>query len=239
MREFLFTIAFESGNDAVADTLTDHPDLRIRSLACHVTNESLWRVDHATGPTAGLRSLEETYLDPAYCPDCLTSDCGSDLDTQVLDQTDDTRVFYVRWSNAPGCTSVPHLALDTLGTGLLFETRRQGREYRWRVLAPDGANFGDFHVDLQAGIGDHTTVNLQRITDVGSWDSQTETSALLRPEQREAVSAAVDHGYYETPRETTLEILANQLDTPQSTLSYRLRRAEAILAKAVTDGNAT
>ncbi|ELZ08665.1 helix-turn-helix domain-containing protein, partial [Natrialba aegyptia] len=37
-------------------------------------------------------------------------------------------------------------------------------------------------------------------------------------------------GYYETPRQIDLSELADRLDVPRSTLSYRLRRAEATLA---------
>nr|WP_231753940.1 helix-turn-helix domain-containing protein [Natronomonas sp. CBA1123] len=45
------------------------------------------------------------------------------------------------------------------------------------------------------------------------------------------MAAAVEAGYYETPREIETYELAEQLGIPGSTLSYRLRRAEAWLAK--------
>ncbi|ELY85169.1 bacterio-opsin activator HTH domain-containing protein [Natrialba taiwanensis DSM 12281] len=44
------------------------------------------------------------------------------------------------------------------------------------------------------------------------------------------MQAAVEYGYYETPRQIDLSELADRLDVPRSTLSYRLRRAEATLA---------
>lgn len=50
-------------------------------------------------------------------------------------------------------------------------------------------------------------------------------------EQRATLRAAIEHGYYETPREITISELAAVLDVPQSTVSYRLRQAEAQLAK--------
>jgi predicted DNA binding protein len=46
------------------------------------------------------------------------------------------------------------------------------------------------------------------------------------------MAAAVERGYYETPREITVEELAEELDLPRSTLSYRLRRAEAELVRS-------
>jgi len=60
----------------------------------------------------------------------------------------------------------------------------------------------------------------------------TNPSDGLSPEQEAAVRAAVEHGYYESPRETDVGDLAEHLDIPRSTLTYRLRRAEEQLAKA-------
>lgn len=50
---------------------------------------------------------------------------------------------------------------------------------------------------------------------------------LLTDRQREVLLAAVDSGYYVTPRECTLTELADRLGTAKSTLSETLRRAEA------------
>lgn len=52
----------------------------------------------------------------------------------------------------------------------------------------------------------------------------------------EAVATAVKMNYYETPRESTLADLSAALDVPQSTLRYRLRRAEAWLTNTVVTG---
>ena len=57
-------------------------------------------------------------------------------------------------------------------------------------------------------------------------------------EQREALETAVAAGYYETPRDVHLSDLAAEADIPESTLRYRLRRAEAWLAtEAFNTGN--
>jgi predicted DNA binding protein len=60
--------------------------------------------------------------------------------------------------------------------------------------------------------------------------------AGLPAEQDAALRAAVEHGYYETPREVDVGELAAHLDVPRSTLTYRLRRAEEYLAKQYTAG---
>ena len=57
----------------------------------------------------------------------------------------------------------------------------------------------------------------------------------LTPEQDAAVHAAVERGYYETPRRIETYELAEEFDVPGSTFSYRLRRAESKLATAYVE----
>jgi len=56
---------------------------------------------------------------------------------------------------------------------------------------------------------------------------------------RRPLRAAVEHGYYESPREIDAGDLADHLDIPRSTLTYRLRRAEEHLAKQTRRERAT
>ncbi|MFC7234681.1 helix-turn-helix domain-containing protein [Halosegnis marinus] len=49
--------------------------------------------------------------------------------------------------------------------------------------------------------------------------------------QRRVLEAAVDHGYYDTPRECTLTELADRLDMAKSTVSETLHRAEEQIVK--------
>ena len=62
-------------------------------------------------------------------------------------------------------------------------------------------------------------------------DHATGSPDALSAEQEAALRAAVEHGYYETPRTVDVSELADHLDVPRSTLTYRLRRAEAHLAE--------
>lgn len=57
------------------------------------------------------------------------------------------------------------------------------------------------------------------------------TDQLLTDRQRELVLAAVDAGYYDTPRESSLTGLADQLDMAKSTVSETLHRAEETIIK--------
>ncbi|MDF9746637.1 helix-turn-helix domain-containing protein [Natrinema salsiterrestre] len=61
-------------------------------------------------------------------------------------------------------------------------------------------------------------------------------SQLLSERQLEVVAAAVDEGYYDTPRRSSLTELADHLDIAKSTCSETLHRAEeAIIKRFVED----
>lgn len=55
---------------------------------------------------------------------------------------------------------------------------------------------------------------------------------VLTPRQREAVSAAIDVGYYAVPREGSVQDVADRLGCAASTASDHLRRAEATVMRA-------
>ena len=228
MRELVFTLEYEPGCNAVADTLADHPGARIRSLSLHATAESLWRVDHATGSPAALAAIENAFLTSDYYADCLaTESCGATQTTQVLEHTDDRLVLYSYWERTPTCISVPHVALEHLGDGQLFETTHEGREYTWRIIYSGTGDVRAFVDELEVAVGDCATLEIERLREADSPVS----SGDLPAEQEATLRAAVEHGYYETPRTIDAGELADLLDVPRSTVTYRLRRAEAFLAR--------
>jgi len=232
MRELVFALEYGPGTNAVADILATNPETKIRSLSCHVTGDTLWRVDHVTGGRGTLDELTETVDDAEYDTDCLARrDCEADWETQVLDRTDDALVLYSYWSHTPSCISIPHLALDHFGDGLIFQTTWVGHRYEWRVIAPDDTTYHPLRRAIEDEIDGTTGVTFVR---VGHTDhaSPTDPEPSLTPEQDAAVRAAVERGYYETPREIETYELAEERDVPGSTLSYRLRRAEAQLAES-------
>ena len=48
----------------MGDTLAECPGAEDRSLSLHATSESLWRVDHVTGPTDALADIEGDRIEP-------------------------------------------------------------------------------------------------------------------------------------------------------------------------------
>mgnify|MGYP006275873071 CR=1 FL=1 len=233
MRELVFTLEYAEGCNAVADTLAAHPDARIRSLSLHATAESLWRVDHASGSPEALEAIEAAFLTTDYYADCLAAeDCGATQTTQVLEHTDETLVLYSYWNRTPTCASVPHIALKHLGEGALFETEHERRSYTWRVIHSGEGDVRGFVEGIEAAVGSCAEMTIERLTQASAPTREPEGGESgLPPEQERALSAAVEGGYYETPREIDVGELADRLDVPRSTLTYRLRRAEAHLAE--------
>ncbi|WP_415379547.1 helix-turn-helix domain-containing protein [Halosimplex sp. TS25] len=233
MRELVFSLDYEPGCNEVADALAARPEARIRSLSLHATAESLWRVDHVTGPEEALAAVEDAFLTADYYADCLaTEDCGATQETQVLDRSGDTLVLYSYWERTPACASVPHIALDHLGDGLLFETRNESRRYTWRIVHAGDGDVRAFFDAIEENVGECAELEVERLTEAASpRGASPGDDGDLPPEQEEALRAAVEHGYYETPREVDVGGLAEVLGVPRSTLTYRLRRAEAHMAE--------
>jgi len=238
MRELVFALEYEPGCNRVADALADHPDARVRSLSLHATDEHLWRVDHATGPPGALEDIEDAFVTSDYYADCLaTEDCGATQTTRVLDRTADALVLYSTWNRTPTCASVPHLARDHLGDGVLFETRHRARHYTWRLIHSGTGEVAAFFDALETAVGDCARMEMLRTTDTATGAGGVAGSDGLSPEQEAALRAAVEHGYYESPREVDVGELADHLDVPRSTLTYRLRRAEEHLATQYVAGD--
>jgi predicted DNA binding protein len=232
MRELVFTLDYKPGCNAIADTLAEYPAARIRSLSLHATEESLWRVDHATGSGDALDALEDSFLTADYYADCLaTEECGATQTTEVLQDTEETLVLYSYWERTPTCESIPHMALDHLGEGALFETRHEEHKYTWRIIHSESGDVRTFFDDIEATVEEYAEIDIERLTEMQSPPGTNSEAEDLPQEQADALRAAVDHGYYETPRELDVGELADKLDVPRSTLTYRLRRAEAAMAK--------
>lgn len=131
----------------------------------------------------------------------------------------------------PPTRSYPYLALDHFGDELIFETSWIGHRYEWRIIAPDNTPYQNFRSAIEAEIDDTTGVNFIRVGNTND-AAPEDAESTLTPEQDAAVRAAIEHGYYKRPREIEAYELAEKLGLPGSTLTYRLRRAEAQLAEA-------
>lgn len=231
MREFVFTIEYESGVDSVADVFIEYPSTLSKSLACSINDDTMWRLDRITGPSAALDRLEHLLLDTELCNECPNRPaCQSHREYELLARDATSCTIYTYRSEIDRCRTLPHLAREHLGDGLLYETQRRGDQYEWRILMRNDAHVGRLYDAMQADLPEGLSVDLSHLTEPTHWTDEAITAAELPYEQREALELAVEYGYYETPRETSLSDLAADVGIPQSTLQYRLQRAESWLA---------
>ncbi len=103
--------------------------------------------------------------------------------------------------------------------GSLLEAWGTDGWWQVRVRYADRDTLCDAHDRL---VDDGITVDLRRVTDVSK---RSGTKSQLTPEQREALEAALERGYFEIPREISMEELAGELGISHQALSERLRRA--------------
>lgn len=235
MREFAFTVRFDEGADDLMDRFVAEPSLRARSRACFANERAMWRVDELQGPAESLDAAAEHYLDESTCNECLdVTHCDSTRAYEVIDSGPEYRVVYTRREDIAGCHSIPSLAVDEIGDGVLFEARRRGNAYVWLLLIPGDTAVGRLYDRIRDGLREGLSLEVGHVTDVDS-ASFAGPERVLSPDERQVLEAAVEAGYYGTPRETTVADLAEALDTPRSTVQYRLQRAEAAVVEQFLD----
>lgn len=229
MRELAFELAYERGVDRVCNVFIDRPGVELTSLYCVGTRDRLWRLDRITGPPEGVAELEAALADRGCLQ--LRPGAGSEHRFDVLARDAGRRVVYSWCPDDEPPRSIPTLAVRHFEDGLLFDNERSGDRARWRVVMPNGAGTGAFPEAVREHLGDGVTFDFDHVGQASDWPPGDDRSPTLSPEQRAALEAAIEHGYYEIPRGIDLDDLAERLDLPRSTLSYRLRRAEQRLAE--------
>ncbi|MFP8951683.1 helix-turn-helix domain-containing protein [Natrialbaceae archaeon A-arb3/5] len=136
---------------------------------------------------------------------------------ELVVETDSRLLFDVTFEDGAGIDQLwdPLLA----DGGSLLEAWGADGWWQVRVRFPDRdalCNAYDRLVDQ--GIN----ADLRRVTNVTESD---DPETRLTPEQREALEAALEHGYFEIPRRISMEELADELGISHQALSERFRRA--------------
>lgn len=231
LREFVFEVRYSAGADPLADTFIAHPDLMSQSVTCTVTDRNVWHLEQFTGPGAALEELDVLFDELTACDTGVSGDRQyENWQFKQLSKDVGTRTVCAYGIDVETSKSIPHLAAVYVADGLLYNTRRRGDRCRWRILMPQEVSVENFYETVRATLPDELDVDFDHVGDPDDWGEDTVTLTDLSHEQRRVLEAAVTHGYYEQPREITAAELASKLDVPQSTLQYRLNRAEAWLA---------
>jgi Predicted DNA binding protein len=227
IREFEFVLQFESGADELMDVFRQHDSLSLWSSAIFVSNKHMWRLDRAKGTAEALSAFDEVFLDDTRCNECFdVHECETERTYHVLEKRETSRTIYTLRQEIEACRSVPYFILGRVEEGIVFESRRVGSEYRWRVLFPGDCSIGEVYDSIESDLRDGVSLSLSHISSAGSWNATDRVISEFSPDHWQALQAAVEHGYYERPRDVTVSDLAAILDEPRSTVQYRLRTAE-------------
>ena len=229
MREFEFTVRYEPGADTLTDVFIEWPQLKAKTTTCFATERKMWRMDYAFGPEGAIERLDDRFLDESVCNECLDLERCDETSTReyhVLDSGPEHRLYYTRRDEIDACHSLPYLSVEHIGDGVLLEAERRGAEYTWRVLMPESVAVGRLYDTVEERLRPGLSLELGHVREITDWNTQSGVAGVLSTAERETVEAAVESGYYATPREVTVTDLGELLDTPRSTVQYRLQRAE-------------
>jgi len=233
MREFVFEIRYESDADELMDLFIETPDARSTTFLCPMGNAQLWKLDRIVGPASAVEQATELLTDPTYDQLTITDRaCGGRHYTDVLESSSQRSLVFNYFEKLVHCDSIPTITNRYITGALLFEVTRHGNAERWRILMEDEKKVGMLYDTLGSLLQDGLSFHFNHVGDASGPVLPLFESVSVRPEQDRVLELAAEEGYYETPRETTLDELAVELDCPRSTVSYRLRKAEAALVES-------
>lgn len=138
----------------------------------------------------------------------------------VVATGDYSRLYEIEWSPTTG-ELFECLADYDIG---IVRAGGDSDTWRFRILTPEHAALKSFQQRcMDAGIA----LEIERVSETVPPDD--DTAAALTAPQREALQLARKRGYYEIPRETTLEELSCELGITRQAVSDRLRRGTKTL----------
>lgn len=233
MRTFAFNLAFlVEADDSIASRFRETGVTSTGMGGC-LDEGRFWRIERVEAPESVLDEFEELILSAPTELDRVTErGCEVDVTVDRLGRTAGHLEYYCRVEGIEQCETVYTLAAEYIGPDILFEFERTGSAESWRILMESDERVGILYDAIQASIRPTIRFEFDHIGDAANWQTELVSELDMPTEQRSALELAVERGYYETPREVTLDELAETLEWPRSTLSYRLRRAESRLMKA-------
>ncbi|WP_136589839.1 helix-turn-helix domain-containing protein [Salinigranum halophilum] len=232
MREFCFSLRYSPGVDRYMDAFIEHGSLRSEATVSALGPSELWRLELVTGEPEALERVEPLLVDESLDRESISArECRGERTHSLLEEGRRHRIVYTHLAEVAHCDAVPFIAAQYLDGGVVYQVVREDDTARWRIMMQHDEKVGMLYDTLGAQLADGLRFEFGHLEEVTGWHGSLLSSQSLRSEQREVLELAVDRGYFETPREVTLDELADQLGVPRSTVSYRLRRATAELAK--------
>jgi len=172
-------------------------------------------------------SLEQNLSFEAQDPDDDQSPpdqgtCNTAIGPEAGESTDQ----YMRSRITPGCFCLQFHQVECIPT---FE-RTNRNTVIVTVQIPDREILRDLVSRLRATDATVSVKNITQSASASAGSIQLDVSEIT-DKQLEALEAAVETGYYDSPRQADLEVLADRLDVSKSAVSQRLKAVESRLAR--------
>ncbi|GAB3678604.1 helix-turn-helix domain-containing protein [Halopiger thermotolerans] len=198
-----------------------HPDLALTPTIRECSDASIEVVPHSTtDPETGLffflvRNVDETF-------EATLERDHTVADWLLVDEFDSTRLY--RLEHTEGTKLISPMVTE-LG-GLLLKAESNDRGWTVRLHLPDR--------EALAGLWERCeecdiSFELHRMFQQDEWTSGV--APEVTDEQRDALVTAYEEGYFEEPRETSLEELADSLGISPTAVGGRIRRGTGKLVK--------
>lgn len=134
---------------------------------------------------------------------------------KLVDSIDDEYLLRVKWA-----VDYDDVLTTLTETNIsLLEAVGTNEQWTFDVRGDTRNDLADFQTRCRAADISITLRELQAITPV-----ETATEAALTDTQQEALVLAYERGYFESPREVTMEDLGTELDITAQAVASRLRR---------------
>ena len=142
----------------------------------------------------------------------------------ITDSFEKTHLYHIDWASVVD----ERLRIILDHEGVVLEAR--GAVDKWRLWVRFASR--DYFSEFQDHFSEFGEITLHQIT-----TQQTPGGIQygVTAKQREALLAAFDAGYFDTPRAVTAEDVAQQLDISQQSVSQRLRRGTNRLIEYTLD----
>jgi predicted DNA binding protein len=146
--------------------------------------------------------------------------------TAISPDSGESEEQYMRSRITPGCFCLQFHQVECIPT---FE-RTKRNTVIVSVQIPDRETLRDLISRLRATNAVVSVKNITQSAGASEGSIQLDVSEIT-DKQLEALEAAVETGYYDSPREADLEVLADRLGVSKSAVSQRLKAVESRLAR--------
>ncbi len=141
----------------------------------------------------------------------------------VVERVENGALVHVEWHRLDGV-----FAVVCESNGVVREAVGEGGSWRLRLQFPTHDDLGAFY-----GACDERAIPVELVSVDGTDPPETAPNCLTDA-QLEALTVALERGYFEVPRRATLADLAAELGVSDSAVSQRLRRGvAAVLVRAL------